>query len=326
MPAIYTHYRFSQSVYEKLDKNVKKNITKDQTYYKIFSQSFDNLFYYNFFLFQTENKYQRLGGVGHTTNVNLYFENIIDFIIENNLESNKILREYLYGSINHYVLDSTIHPYVFYKTGVFRKKEKETFKYNGLHTRLEFMLDAYFYKLDTNMEYKNYDIAKNLVPRLKFPTELIDSLDYTFLNTFDVENVGRKFEKSYKHCNWIFKYIIYDKFGIKSKLFKFYDFLNNNRGKAYKYNTTYVKNIDESILNLKNKTWCNPLDKSIKSNDSVIDLYEQATIKSVNLITKVNKVLNGKMDKEAFLKELGNNSYRTGLDLNKKGKMRYFEF
>ena len=44
---------------------------------------------------------------------------------------------YLYGMLSHYVLDSTVHPFIIYKTGNFNKKNKETYKYNHLHNEME---------------------------------------------------------------------------------------------------------------------------------------------------------------------------------------------
>lgn len=325
MPAIYTHYKFANDVMKKADKKISESLTLEKIYYKIFSQSFDNLFYYNFFLFQTNNKTQKLGSDAHITNVNLYFLNILKYMIDNNLRDNKILREYLFGSINHYVLDSTVHPYVYYKTGVYEKNDKTTYKYNGKHVRLEFMLDAYFYNEDTNKKYKDFDIAKNIVKKVKFDNELNNILDSVFFQTFNVANISKYYEKSYIHCNYIYKYVIFDKYGRKKALFSIYDIFQNNKTKAYKYNTTYIKTVDESILNLEHNIWYNPCNKKLVSEDSIIDLYNKAVEKACELITIAFCVLEGGEDLKVFLDKVGNNSYRTGLDIKSKKTMKYFE-
>jgi hypothetical protein len=50
---------------------------------------------------------------------------MINYIKDNNLYNDDDVLSYLYGYINHYVLDKTIHPYVRYKTGVFKKKNQK---------------------------------------------------------------------------------------------------------------------------------------------------------------------------------------------------------
>ena len=56
---------------------------------------------------------------------------------------------FLYGFICHYVLDSNVHPFVFYKTGLFDKKDKNSYKYNNLHAFMETYFDNYMIKEKT---------------------------------------------------------------------------------------------------------------------------------------------------------------------------------
>ena len=39
---------------------------------------------------------------------------------------------FLVGTICHFVLDSTLHPYIIYKTGMMDKKKSSTYKYNNI--------------------------------------------------------------------------------------------------------------------------------------------------------------------------------------------------
>ena len=141
MPSILTHYSFAKDVYNKLDAKTK-NRTDEETM-EIFAQSFDYFFYYNVFDFKNRKMIHDLGKTAHRSNTQLYFINIIKYIVKNNLQENKEVMGYLYGSLTHYTLDTICHPFIFFKTGVYYKNMKATAKYRGMHTKVEKNIDAY---------------------------------------------------------------------------------------------------------------------------------------------------------------------------------------
>lgn len=324
MPAIYTHYKFGKDVLNKLDKKVKKSILEHDKYYYIFNQSFDNLYYYKLYFPFIGSDIRKLGSMGHKKNINLYFKNIITYILDNNLKNNNLIKSFLYGSINHYILDSTLHPFVFYKAGVYKPKIKSTHKYNYNHAKLEFMLDAYLYNLDTRKKYNNYKIHKEIVPIIKFSQELKDLINYIYKETFKINNISDKMLKSIKDEHYIFKFIIEDKYGIKRFLFKLIDFITTNKVKNIHNNNTYIKNIDKELLNLNNKRWYHPVNNK-KYNTSSIDLYNKSLDRASDLINKLELLFNNKYDLETILKEIEDNSYITGLSIKEKNKLKYFE-
>ncbi len=326
MPATYAHNRFGKDVYNKSNKSIKNSINDSMPYYELFCQSFDNLFFYSAFNFIYGKDIRNLGHFAHKNNVNLYFKNIIDYIKNNNLYNNSYLLSYLYGSINHYILDSTMHPYIFYKTGAYYKDRKETHKYNGLHTKFEFMLDAFLYNYDTNLNYKYFDVDKKLFYKLKFPDQLIKTIDNVFFNTFKIENIGKKFNKSYNDYRLTYKYGFIDKYNIKKYIFNIIDKVSGDKIKNIRYYTTNIDNIEPEILNLDKKNWYHSCDKSISSNKSFFELYEDAVNKSVDIIKKIDLYFKGKYDYEKLLLEIGNSSYSTGLSLDNNKKHKYFEF
>jgi len=46
MPALHTHYEFGQEVLKKLNKKIQKEINTNISYYNMFNQGFDNLYYH----------------------------------------------------------------------------------------------------------------------------------------------------------------------------------------------------------------------------------------------------------------------------------------
>jgi len=109
-----------------------------------------------------------MGNFAHNNNVNLYFSYILKYIKEFKMENNPEVLAYLYGSICHYVIDSTVHPYVFYKTGNYIYKDKNTLKYKSGHGTLEYMIDSIMYQNRNNKDIYKTKLAKKVFPKIKY--------------------------------------------------------------------------------------------------------------------------------------------------------------
>lgn len=326
MASIYTHYKFSEDVLKKINKDILCSLSEEKRYYHIFSQSFDYLYSYKFYYFLKINDVQRLSNKAHTTNVNLYFFNIINYMIENNQENNPYLREYLFASLNHYILDKLTHPFIMYKTGFYSSKDEKKLKYNGLRSQIQFMFDAYLYNKETNKNYKDYKISKELFIKIKFNQDIIKCIDEVYLKTFNVEDGAKLYKKCYSYGKWSFKIAIEDKYGIKRKIKTWYDVKNKNMKPSVRYKTNNFDYINEELFNFSRKEWCNPCDNRITSTDSMLDIYNKALIEAVHIIEKTDLVLKKSMDMKEYLELLGNKSYKTGLDCENTYEYKYFEF
>lgn len=327
MPQLITHNIFAKDVYEKLNKKVADAIKETIPVYEMYSQSFDNFLYYISINPNRIKKLNKLRKRGHKTKVRKYFMNLINNIIKLNLENDSDALAYLYGSINHYVLDSTCHPLIFYKTGVFSKNnKKETKKYMGLHMNMETNLDAFYYINKFKKSFHRVNTAKEFIPKIKFSNNLKDLMNKTIEDTFNEKNAAKYYFKAYNNSRWLYPLFINDKHGIKIKLYKIIDkifFFKNNK---LEYFSTYIRQPKLNYLNIEHKKWCFPSDKSITTTESFIDLYDKAIIKATYLIQMAHKVLNKEIDIKEFEDAIGNLSYVRGLDCDNSTYMKYFEF
>ena len=107
---------FSKEVLNKLSKEELNRLEDKLDIYHTFAQSHDYLFYYTFG--KNKKKINNFGHYAHRHNTQNYLINIIKEIQDKHEENNPELLAYLYGSITHYVLDTTCHPFIFYKTGI----------------------------------------------------------------------------------------------------------------------------------------------------------------------------------------------------------------
>ena len=125
MPATVTHAYFTNDIYDILPENIKNRLNLKRL--KMFGQAYDPFMFYNLFSILPGKKVRNLSEYFHSNKTRAFFINNLNIIKENNLSNDKDTLSFLTGFICHYALDSTLHPYIIYKTGVMDKKYKNTY-------------------------------------------------------------------------------------------------------------------------------------------------------------------------------------------------------
>ncbi len=316
MPATYTHHIFAEDVYKIINPDIQEKLKDTKDILNLFSKSFDILFFIK----------PNLGNYAHTHHANLYFKNLINYIKTNELTNNGYILAYLYGSICHYILDSTTHPYIFYKTGKYTKNKKNL-KYKGKHSEIEKMIDAINYQERNNKPIYKVNLSKKLLPKISFSKELKETINYTYSKTFNVSNAEKIIRKGIRNYRFCLKHIMSSHYGFKIPIYKLIDFTNLYK-KDSLYNLCYhIKKLDYSVLNLKHQKWLYPVNKNISYHYSFNDLYDLSLEKARSIINKLDIALStNNQEINKILKELGNLSYTTGINCNNKSPMHYFAF
>ena len=272
MPATYTHHLFTKDVYKALDTNIQNKL--DINLFDLFGKSFDAFFFYK----------PKIGSYAHKNHANLYFANIISYMKNNSLTKDTDLLSYLYGSLCHYVLDSTIHPFIYYYGGKYERKNKKTYVYRGRHDYLELMIDAIWCQERNHKKVQQCSLGREIFPNMRFSDHLIHALDSVYFDTFQIKNGGKLYFKAYKKYRFLFKYFMMSRFGIKKKLYSFVDLFHVVPSVMLQNHCYYVSRIDTSVLNLEHKKWYYPVDRKISFHYSFYDLYDIAIIKAIRLI------------------------------------------
>lgn len=326
MPSSMTHAYYAINVYEKLNDKSKNRIKNSLDNLKYYAQGPDSYFFYNLIMTKKGKQIRDFGSYMHRHNVQDFFVNTIDYIYQNNLKNNHEVMAYLYGFICHLILDSTIHPLVFYKTGIFNKKNKKTYKYNGLHYEMEYFIDIYMIYQNEKIEAKYFKLFKYFHKINTLDNDLSKLINITLKETFNLDNMSKYYLESMKDLRLFFKYYNYDRFGIKKLIYQIFDFIapqNIRRKKPLSFNIKHNQKIH--YLNLEKNTWNHPCNIDETYDYSFIELYRISIDKAVNIINQINDILdNYNIDK--IKKIIPNTSYITGKDCNNKEKMHYFEF
>lgn len=298
MPSIVTHHLFAKDIADKLKLNVNNN-------YYIFAQSHDYL-YYSF-----NKKNRSLAHTFHVKNTQKYILNIIKYIKDNNQINNINTLSYLYGTVTHYILDSTMHPYLFYKCGL----------KSSNHREIERNIDVLLYEQKTNNKFKDLKISKSIIVNPLFTRNLMRCIDYAYEETYNVKNISKQYLKSIKDARILFNLTSYDRFGFKLKLYRLNDKLFKT--KLYCLSNHIIGN--EAYLNNKRKKWIHPCIKTQTYKTSINDMYEESIKKATNLINNITKYLESKITINELSKSIPNVSYTTGLLIEDNKKMNYFE-
>lgn len=323
MPSITTHHLFSIDALNKCT-NIKNSISSKQNIYHIFAQSFDNLFYYNLLSFKSGKTIRKFGNTAQQTRINDYFKNIILSIKELKLEQNEECLAYLYGSLTHYILDSFCHPFVIYYAG-WIDEDNLDYQYRGNHEKIEVNIDAIYWKEKQHKDLYKESLGNVLLPKVKFSKELKDIITLTFERTFNQKNMGNIYEKSTHQGHYIIKYFVTDHFGIKKMCYKIFDAIFSKNKTKYQNLSFYVKKPNYKFLNRNHEIWYHPANNHITSTDSFDDLYQKALIETQKIFELTDQLIKDKIELNDYLKSLGNRSYTTGLNWNKKVKFHFFK-
>lgn len=325
MPSITTHHFFSKEILNHLTKKELSKIDKELIIYHTFAQSHDYLFYYTFD-FKNAKKIQNLGHIAHHKNTQEYIINIIKKIKKHHLENNQQAVAYLYGVITHYVLDTTCHPFIFYKTGVYRKNDKMTHKYHGEHNHIEKDIDAIIYQKYTNQKYNKCNLNKDIIKKPLFNQTLINLINQVYQETYNIKNIGNYYIKSIKHTKIINSLIINDYFGIKRAIYTLIDTITNHKTGYIEAYSTHILNPNLGFLNNEHKTWNHPSNPSLTYTYSFEDLYNISIKKTLTIIKEINKVLYENKPIKDIIEYIPNIDYSTGMLIEESRKMNYFEY
>lgn len=323
MPATVVHAYFAQDLNDILPKEIKNKLDVDRL--KTFGQSTDSLMFYNLFSILPGKNIRDFQKYFHTNKTQEFFIDLINYIKENDYTEDIDVNSFLVGTICHYVLDSTVHPYIYYKTGYFNKNDKSTYKYNNVHTFMETFLDNDMIKRRESINPYKFNISKFSFDTSKFSNELNDTIKYTFKETFDVDNMDKIYYKSLKQMRNSIFIFRQDRYGIKKFFYKLADTFTSKRVfrfEAISYH--YPLNDRHNFLNENHKLWRNPCDYSLTSEESFLDLYLRALKLAKVMICASFDYINGK-DIE-LEKVFINKSYITGLDCELDKELKYFEF
>lgn len=328
MPSSMTHTYFGLDVYKNLSKTYQNKITNSLEYFKLFCQGSDPFMFYNFLIGKKAKQISNIQKTMHCHKTKDFFINTIQYIHNNKLQNNSDIMSFLYGYICHYYLDLYTHPLIYYKSGIFNRYDKNTYKYNGLHQKIEYEIDLYFINKNETIKPNKFKIHKQIYNINKLSPDLKKLIKFAIEKTYSITNADNIYEKSIRHMTNFFKIANYDPHGIKLKLYTLIDKITppniiNIKELSFSNKTPNINN----YLNLNHNNWYYPWTKQKINKTSFLDLYQKALNHSINTIQEVTNLLNNnKLNIKKLNTIFPNLSFKTGLNCNKDVTFKYYEF
>lgn len=323
MPASVTHAFFASDVYDTLSADIKNHLLLSRL--RMFGQSTDSFLFYRLFSPLPSYGMRKFQHRFHVSKTQKFFITLIQYIKKNNLINDVDTCSFLCGFITHYVLDSTIHPFIFYKTGAFHKDEIATYQYNSLHTLMETYLDYHLIKVREKSNPYYFPISSYCFDLSPFSENLNSTIAYTFQEVFQLSDMDTKYFESLKHMSFALRVFRQDRYGIKKGVYRFIDSFTPKNWIRFEYVSYHVAEKQAfDFLNFKHRLWRYPTSYSTTSRDSFYDLYFKSLTLAKKMIEDTFDYLHGKdVDLCSIYTNL---SYVTGLDCSIKKRLKYFEF
>lgn len=317
MPGFTTHYIFGRDVYHKLtDISLKKNLYRNRAVYGFGLQGPDFFFYFlPSYILHGHNP----GSVAHTTDTRKFYRALIESSQKFKLPGNRRIAEaYLIGFLGHYTLDTICHPFVYGRT---RYPGYQAADYFSRHAYLETDIDTTLLARRMHRLPSRFYSARTIALTFRQKRIITTMLYYAYKHTYP------QF-----YMNWLIMFfavyslqvglrLLRDRTGQKKVLYR----LAEKYFLGYPLFSPLIPSDNlrfrSDPLNLQHKTWKNPWNHSLKSEESFVDLYDRAKKVYVRRMKKLLAYLRCEENSfkrcellDLFFKDYENNSFHSGLD------------
>jgi hypothetical protein len=276
MADVYMHSRVTEEIVKELESDIDLDVAF------LGSQGPDSMYYTG------GQTYRDIADDIHRNNTRAFFKTMVDYVKKNN---NKTTYSFLVGFISHYAMDVHIHPYIYYNVGVYNKNIPDTHHMRGLHFKFERTIDCLLIKKELNIPSRKMNLTKKYYPLKDTPQDVLYLMHHTLKQQFDISNGYTMYQKSSKAMYNTLKYAVTDRFGLKKLLYRVMDLFDKKTDMYYSdlslFNTP--KNYD--YHNDSKNVWLHPLTGE-EYTTTVEDLFQEAKVFALNIITKVNQYIN----------------------------------
>lgn len=302
MPRIATHYFFGQRII-KHNEDLKKCSEAAKKAYFLGNLGPDAFFCKKVLRECAYDLHQR------RINAPIYYMN--EYAIKQSEDKRQILEAYIKGYINHFILDSVAHPFVF----SLQRREKEKAGLSDrydiyLHRRIESVIDIVMSREELGLGAVDFKPHRTIPSDQNVFNELDAMLQYALERTFKIKLKKNDITACFKIFRFL-SIIAYSPAGIKKSIVRVIEWLFRRPYDLSASFFTLFEDENEDYMNYSKSEWENPFDKSKKSNQSFLEIFEAAEKKAAAVLNKYDNEKNEENFKAINLTE--GISYETGL-------------
>ena len=320
MPNIYTHVIFAQELVNTTMTSKQKDMLENRSQlYEIGANGPDYLYFHGTTPKKVKEKshVRTLGKYCHRRGINDFYHQALE-VIRNEKEADVKQGEiaYIMGHLTHWALDSTTHPYIFWRTG--SGDSASQFR----HHRMESLLDAIVLKIKKGKTIKDYKVYKVC----EVDIDDVRAIARIYVNcakkVYGVQAKPHEILQALNEWAQIQK-LLYDRKGKKLKAFQTIEETIKQSGLVSGMIVPNEPDDPCDVCNLLHKEWNHPCDADMVSTDSFLDLYDHALKRAQKAIDLFLDAVDDSAKEEAFLSYLNNRNYTKGLPDNPP--MVYFD-
>lgn len=316
MPNIITHTLFAEEVQKLLDN---ENFKLRRQLFAVGSNGPDFLFFHYVTPSTCWKKtpLRKMGNELHSSHVNEFYAALLEAIRnQKNTELKEDMIAYGAGHLCHWALDSTAHPYIFYRTGRCISRSADR------HHRFESLIDAAMLKIRHGETIKTYNPAMEVCDLTESQMKAVVNAYYPVLKQIFDDDI-RPYMIREALQNWkTMQQIFHDPNGTKISALQKVEKVFGLDNKFSGFGVPPVLEDNYDLLNLMHSQWRHPITGEVFT-ESFLDLYEEALQKAVKAVELFLEAVEDPDAEEEFLGFLGNRNYDTGMDTDEG--MQYFD-
>lgn len=320
MPGFTTHYLFGVNNIRQLRRkdacqDLSQSIDNYKTVFQLGLQGPDIFFYH----LPSQLKKNRPGSVVHTRWTGEFLKCLIEapelFWKE---EERQIAQAYAAGFIGHYVLDTQMHPYVYYKTGIGDElKEKG---YAG-HIALETDIDACLLMRYAKCLPSEFPYGKTVAFGAKTRSSVADILFYAYHMVFPEMSLTKGFLARAIRSMQVGVLLTYNPHNYKRQIVEKAEQVLFGRPEISPVIPSDHMQSCEDPLNLQHEQWHNPWNPEDCSDSSVPQIIKKASGRYQKALKQLDSLYSTETYKEQYdvlleqlCQFLGQQSFHSGLD------------
>ncbi len=255
----------------------------------IYAQGHDLLIYYDFYKIHTSTQLGKNVALSKRLQEYSFCEFVycyLKYAEKAGILDNEQVRLFIGpGYIGHHILDAYTHPLIIYLAG---DHERDVHSKTWQHGVAENLIDIYLMNHVEKIDSQNYPVYKDFIfPQGKMAKEVRWVLNKSLQRVYGIEKGGDMFEKACSQVEQYMRLLQYDPKGKKSTVFDKLDLLLKGTS-SFSYGRSEAG--VEVFLNDSHEIWRNPMDGSICSQASFMELYQRALIDCAQMIKELEQL------------------------------------
>jgi hypothetical protein len=323
MPDVITHALGAVEAISRIDDPLASIVQKNKNIYRLGAQGPDFFFYYHVLPGQDSNGAGEYGGRLHREHSFDFLMSLLDYAkIKKKSKDYPVLASYSLGFLTHYAFDLTMHPFIFAHSGVVKADEPDTKVYHYYHKMYEIAGDTFLLYEKKKQIAGRFRASQWIDLRSDFPRAIPKMLAACIDSVHGIKWSYDDYQEALESMPRTLD-ILHDPLRIKQYGFYALEFILRRR-LAYTQ-ALYLHKVPDnpSFFNLDHQPWFHPARKDIIYTDSYLDRYEQGVDRAESFLRVAIGYLEGSLNREDLLAEIGDMAYDTGLPWTEDQTMEF---